>query len=207
LGGLIGLRVVADNVDRFARLVVANTGLPSSKMVTPEMSEMLGNLYPTIPVPNAAMVQEQFASGAPGAFMFWVKYAAESPDFSVGEVFNILSGIEDQAILDGYTAPHPDETYIAGARKFPSCVPFMPHHQNDRDANDKAWEVLEKFERPVLTAFSDQDPVTKGGETAFQERVPGAKGVDHVTIKSGGHFLQEDQPEQLSEAIINFMKS
>ncbi|MEO9468963.1 haloalkane dehalogenase [Parasphingorhabdus sp.] len=206
-GGLIGLRVVADNVDRFARLVIANTGLPSSKTITPEMSEMLGNLYPTIPVPNAAMVQEQFASGSPGAFLFWVKYAAESPDFSVGEVFGILSGIKDQAVLDGYTAPHPDDTFIAGARKFPSLVPILPQHQPDRDANDKAWEVLEKFEKPVLTAFSDSDPVTKGGETAFQERIPGAKGVDHVTIKGGGHFLQEDCPEQLSEAIINFVNA
>jgi len=206
-GGLIGLRVVADNVERFARLVIANTGLPSSKMVTEEMSEMMGKLYPTIPVPNAATVQEQFASGSPGAFLFWVKYAAESPEFSVGEVFNILSGIEDQAVLDGYTAPHPDDTYIAGARKFPSCVPFMPHHQPDREANDKAWAVLEKFEKPVLTAFSDSDPVTKGGEVAFQERIPGDGGVKNVTIKGGGHFLQEDCPEQLSEAIIAFMKS
>jgi len=206
-GGLIGLRVVADNIDRFARLVIANTGLPSSREVTPEISEMAGNLYPTIPVPNAAMVREQFESGSPGAFMFWVKYAAESPEFSVGEVFNLLSGIDDQTVLDGYTAPHPDETFIAGARKFPSCVPFMPHHQADRDANDKAWKVLEQFEGPVLTAFSDGDPVTKGGEVAFQKRIPGAKGVDHVTIKGGGHFLQEDRPEQLSEAIINFMKS
>ncbi|WP_108811832.1 haloalkane dehalogenase [Sphingorhabdus sp. Alg231-15] len=206
-GGLIGLRVVADNVDRFARLVIANTGLPSSAMISEEMSEMMGNLYQSIPVPDAAMVREQFESGSPGAFMFWVKYAAESPEFSVGEVFNLLSGIDDQAILDGYTAPHPDETYSAAARKFPSCVPFMPHHKPDREANDRAWDVLEKFEGPVLTAFSDGDPVTKGGETQFQERIPGAKGVDHVTIKGGGHFLQEDQPEQLSKAIINFMKS
>ena len=168
---------------------------------------MTGKLYQTIPVPNAAMVREQFESGSQGAFMFWVKYAAESPDFSVREVFNLLSGIEDQAVLDSYTAPHPDKTFIAGARKFPSCVPFMPHHKPDRDANDKAWKVLEQFEKPVLTVFSDGDPVTKGGETEFQERIAGAKGVDHVIIKGGGHFLQEDCPEELSEAIINFMKS
>ncbi len=206
-GGLIGLRVVADNVDRFARLVVANTGLPSSKAVTPQLSEMLGNVYPTIPVPDAAAVRKQFESGSPTAFLHWVKYAAECPDFSVRDVFELLSNIDDESVLDGYTAPFPDDSYIAGARKFPSCVPLMPHHQPDRDANDKAWEVLEKFEKPVLTAFSDSDPVTKGGEVAFKERIPGAEGVEHVTIKRGGHFLQEDQPEQLSEAIINFMKS
>jgi len=75
---------------------------------------------------------------------------------------------------------------------------LLPHHQSDRDANDKAWEVLEKFEKPVLTAFSDGDPVTKGGEVAIQKRIPGAKGVDHVTNKAPGDFLQEDCPEQLS---------
>jgi len=204
-GGLIGLRVVADNVDRFARLVVANTGLPSSKMVTPEMSEMLGNLYPTIPVPNAAMVQEQFAAGSPTAFLFWVKYAAESTEFSVGNVFKLLSGMDDSDVLAGYTAPFPDDNYVAGARKFPSCVPLLPYHQSDRDANDKAWEVLEQFNKPVLTAFSDQDPVTKGGEAVFQERIPGDGGVKNVTIKGGGHFLQEDSAEPLSKAIINFV--
>lgn len=206
-GGLIGLRVVADNVDRFARLVIANTGLPSSKDVTPQISEMLGNVYPTIPVPDAAAVRQQFESGSPTAFLHWIKYAAKCPDFSVRDVFELLSDIDDENILDGYTAPFPDDSYISGARKFPSCVPLMPHHQPDRDANDKAWKVFEKFEKPVLTAFSDGDPVTKGGETRFQERIPGTKDVDHVTIKGGGHFLQEDQPEQLSKAIINFMKS
>lgn len=205
-GGLIGLRVVADNVDRFARLVIANTGLPSSNRVSPELSQMLGNAYPAIPVPDAATVAEQFQCGSPVAFLHWVKYAAECPDFSVRDVFALLSRIEDEAVLDGYTAPFPDDSYIAGARKFPSCVPLLPHHQPDRDANDAAWKVLVAFERPVLTAFSDGDPVTKGGEVEFQQRIPGARNVDHVTITDGGHFLQEDQPEQLSQAIIRFMQ-
>jgi len=109
-GGLIGLRVVADNVDRFARLVIANTGLPSSESVSPELSEMLGKVYPTIPVPDAATVGEQFASGSPTAFLVWIKYAAECEDFSIEQVFNLLSGIEDQAVLDGYSAPHPDDS-------------------------------------------------------------------------------------------------
>lgn len=205
-GGLTGLRVVADNADLFARLVIANTGLPSSASVSEEQSEMLGKLYPTIPVPDASTVQEQFSSGSPAAFLFWVKYAAENKDFSIEQVFKLLSGIEDQRVLDGYSAPHPDEAFIAGARKFPLCVPLLPHHRSDREANDRAWAVLEQFNKPVLTAFSDGDPVTKGGETAFQERIPGAKHDNHVTIKGGGHFLQEDCPEQLSEAIIKFVK-
>jgi len=204
-GGLIGLRLVAKHPERFARLVIANTGLPDSKSVTPEMSAMLGQIYPSIPVPSAADVTEQFASGSPGAFLYWVKYAAEAPDFSVRDVFGLLSNIEDEAVLDGYAAPFPDASYIAGARAFPSLVPLLPQHQSVREDNDAAWKVLETFERPVLTAFSDGDAVSRGGEVVFQKRIPGAQGVEHVTIKGGGHFLQEDQPEVLSQAIIEFV--
>lgn len=204
-GGLIGLRLVGDQPERFARLVIANTGLPDNQQVTPEMSAMLEQVYPTIPVPGADDVIAQFASGSPAAFLHWVKYAAEAPDFSVRDVFGILSQIDDSAVLDGYAAPFPDESYIAGARAFPSLVPLLPKHEADRKANDAAWKVLEAFNKPVLTAFSDGDAVTRGGEKTFQKRVPGAKGVEHVTIENAGHFLQEDQPEALSKAIIGFI--
>lgn len=205
-GGLIGLRMVGDHPDRFARLVIANTGLPDTKAISDEFSAMLGQLYPNVPVPDSAMVVQQFRTGAPGAFLYWVKYAAESDDFSVRNVFRILSQIDDEAVLDGYCAPFPDDRYIAGARRFPSLVPLLPEHKDDREANDRAWAVLEAFERPVLTAFADNDPVTRGGEKPFQERIPGARGRSHVTIADGGHFLQERQPEALAGAIVDFMR-
>ncbi len=206
-GGLLGLRLAALHPDRFARLVVANTGLPDSTAIKPEITQMLGMLYPQVPVPSAQVVGDAFRSGAPGAFLFWVKYAAEAPDFSVRDVFGLLSDISDAAILDGYEAPFPDETYLAGARRFPSLVPLLPQGADERAKNDDAWAVLEKFEKPVLTAFADDDPVTKGGEAAFQKRIPGAKGQAHTTISGGGHFLQEHKPEALSEAIITFMRA
>ncbi len=206
-GGLIGLRLAAAFPDRFARLVIANTALPDSKAVAPEMSAMLGQVYPTIPVPNAEEVVKQFGSGAPGAFLYWVKYAAEAPDFSIRDVFGLLSNIDDDAVLNGYTAPFPDDTYIAGARAFPSLVPLLPHHQSVREDNDAAWKTLEAFDKPVLTAFSDGDPVSRGGEVPFQKRIPGAAGVNHTMIKDAGHFLQEDQPESLSNAIIEFVNN
>ncbi len=202
-GGLIGLRLAGAHPDRFKRLVIANTGLPSTKMISDDMSEMMGQMYTTIPVPDAAMVAEQFAGGSPGAFLYWVKYAAESPSFSVRDVFGMLSGVSDSAILDGYTAPFPNDDYIAGARKFPSLVPLRPEGKPDREAGDKAWAVLEQAGLPVLTALSDGDPVTKGGEQAFINRL---KNVKNVTIKGGGHFLQEDTPDPLSREIIAFMQ-
>ncbi len=202
-GGLIGLRVAADQISRFKRLVVANTGLPSTAMISDEMSGFLGQMYPAVPVPDAAMVREQFQSGGPGAFLYWVKYASESPSFSVRDVFGLLSGVTDPRILDGYVAPFPDDRYIAGARKFPSLVPLLPHHKAERLANDAAWAVLEKFTGRTLIAFSDGDPVTKGGDATFKARIPGA---DCITIPNAGHFLQEDEPAAFSSAIIDFMQ-
>jgi haloalkane dehalogenase len=204
-GGLIGLRLVALAPERFARLVVANTGLPDSTMVPDAVSEMLGQMMGAIPTPDAATVGAQLQAGGPGAFLYWVKYAAEAPDFSVRDVF-AMSGVSDPAVLDGYDAPFPDARYLAGARRFPSLVPLLPHHKADREANDRAWAVLEKFDRPVLTAFSDNDPVTRGGEAVFQRRVPGARARAHVTIAGGGHFLQEGEPAALSAAILTFLR-
>ncbi len=206
-GGLIGLRVVADQSERFARLVIANTGLPSSDTVTDEVADFLGSLWPSVPVPDAEMLATKFAERAPDAFLYWVKYASEYSGFSVRDVFGMLSGVQDPAVLAGYVAPFPDGTYLAGARAFPTLVPLLPHHKKDREANDRAWAVLDRFERPVLTAFSDGDPVTAGGEIPFQTRIPGAQEVAHVTIHGAGHFLQEDKPQALSDAVIHFMAS
>lgn len=202
-GGLLGLRAVGDQPERFRRLVIANTGLPNTATLTDDVSGMLGQMYPMVPIATAAMVQEQFAGGAPGAFLYWVKYCAEAPDFSVRDVFGLLSSISDQAVLDGYEAPFPSGEYVAGARKFPSCVPLLPQHKAERLAGDAAWAVLEARNYPVLTAFSDGDPVTKGGERAFIQRLGNVK---NVTIRGAGHFLQEDQPETFSREIIAFIQ-
>lgn len=206
-GGLIGLRVVAERPERFKRLVIANTGLPSSAQIKPEMSAMLGQLYPNLPVPGPDEVQAAFRDAQPGAFLYWRKYCAEHPGFKVRDVFGILSSIEDEGVLDGYAAPFPDDAHQAGARAFPSLVPLLPEHEPVRKENDAAWAKLESFEGPVLTAFSDGDPVTAGGEQLFQARLPGAKGREHPTIKGAGHFLQEDAPEAFAGAIVEFVRS
>ena len=97
--------------------------------------------------------------------------------------------------MAAYDAPFPDESYKEGARQFPVLVPITPEHASVAE-NAAAWNVLERFDRPVVTAFSDGDAVTRGGEAAFQARVPGAKDQPHVTL-SGGHFLQEDSPAEI----------
>jgi haloalkane dehalogenase len=94
---------------------------------------------------------------------------------------------------------------MAGARQFPSLVPFFADDP-EIPANLEAWKVLERFDKPFMTAFSDNDPVTAGGERALQKRIPGASKVEHVTIENAGHFLQEQQPEACARTILDFIR-
>ncbi len=174
-GGLIGLRLVAAMPDRFARIVIANTGLP-------------------------------IGTGWSEGFAAWLKFSQEVPQFPTG---GILKGgcVRDLTLAEiaAYDAPFPDETYKEGARQFPLLVPITPEHASVAQ-NKAAWEVLGRFDKPVLTAFSDKDAVTSGGERAFIERVPGAKGQPHTIIKNAGHFLQEDAADELAALIDRFIK-
>jgi haloalkane dehalogenase len=175
-GGLIGLRLVANNPDRFARVVTANTGLPTGD--TP-MSD---------------------------AFLKWRKFSIEVPDFDVAAIIAMLCQKPlPENVAAAYNAPFPDDTYKAGARIFPSLVPIAPDDPA-APANRKAWEVLSNYDKPFLTAFSDGDPITRGGERIFQKQVPGAKGLPHTTITGGGHFLQEDCGEELGGVVVDFIR-
>ncbi|MEO2104604.1 MAG: haloalkane dehalogenase [Actinomycetota bacterium] len=170
-GGLIGLRVVGEQPDRFARLVIGNSGLPTGDQEMPE------------------------------AFMRWQHFSQTVESFPVSPMIQGATNRElTPAELAAYDAPFPSEAFKEGPRIMPSLVPTSPDNPASA-ANRKAWEVLMAFERPVLTTFSDNDPITGGGDRVFQKLVPGTKGQDHTTV-SGGHFLQEDAGPELA-AIIN----
>lgn len=175
-GGLVGLRLVAAQPERFSRVVVGNTGLSD------------GN------------------GKASEAFLKWQKFASESPVFPIGAIVNggCASDLSPE-VMAAYDAPFPDDTYKAGARIFPSLVPNLPE-QAEVAENRAAWTVLEQFTKPWLCAFSDRDPVTAGGERPFLNRVPGTKGQPHTTITGAGHFLQEDAGPELAEVILAFVE-
>jgi haloalkane dehalogenase len=144
-------------------------------------------------------------TGFSPAFENWLKFSQTVPTLPVGEIVSMGTTRKlSPAEIAAYNAPFPDESYKAGARIFPALVPITPEHGSVAE-NKKAWEVLEKFEKPFLTAFSDSDPVTKGGDKMFQERVPGAKGRRHLTVSGAGHFLQEDQPEEVTRVLHEFI--
>ena len=168
-GGLLGLRLVAAFPDRFAGVVVANTGLP----VGTPLSEGFGQ---------------------------WLALSQSTPDLPVGQIVNMGSARQlSQAEVDAYDAPFPDASYKAGACQFPTLVPITPQHGSVAE-NKAAWQVLAQFSKPFVTAFSDSDPITGGGEVFFHQMVPGAKDQPHVTLR-GAHFLQEDCPDDVVAVI------
>lgn len=174
-GGLIGLRLVGEHPDRFARVVAANTFLPT------------GDNNPG------------------DAFLAWQKFSQEVPEFPVGAIVNggCVTDL-DEATIAAYDAPFPDETYKEGARQFPLLVPTRPDDPASQ-GNRAAWTGLEKFDKPFLCAFSDGDPITAGADRVLLKLVPGTKDQAHTTIEGGGHFLQEDKGEELAAVVVDFI--
>ena len=186
-GGILGLRIATENAARFARICVANTGLPT------------GEQQPT------------------EAFEKWKEYSQKVKNFRPGRIVErtvamgeLADGQDASAtklpaeVVAAYDAPFPDDQYKAGARVFPALVPVTPEMPGAAE-NRAAWDVLRQWEKPFLTAFSDCDPVTRGGERYFQKVVPGAQGQPHKTIQGGSHFLQEDKGEQFAQVVVDFI--
>lgn len=171
-GGLIGLRLVAAFPERFARLVIANTGLP-------------------------------IGTGWSEGFAAWLAFSQKVETFPVGFIVNGGTTRDlTSSEIAAYEAPFPNEGFKEGARQFPTLVPITPEHASVAE-NIAAWQVLAGFDKPVVTCFSDKDAVTHGGERIFIERVPGAKHQPHTIVKGGGHFLQEDAPDELVAIILD----
>jgi haloalkane dehalogenase len=176
-GGLIGLRLVGEHPDRFARVVAANTFLPTGDASPGE------------------------------AFVNWQRFSQEVEVFPTGFIVNSGCVTDlPPAVQAAYDAPFPDESFKAGARAFPMLVPSSPDDPA-HDANVAAWVGLAAFPRPFLTAFGDSDPITKGSDRVLRERIAGAQGQPHTTIVGGGHFLQEDRGEDLARVVAAFVRS
>ena len=174
-GGLIGLRLVAAAPERFARFAVSNTGLPDGR-------------------------------GTPSdAFLSWQRFSQSTPDFAVGALLDMATTTNlSTEVQAAYDAPFPDDSYKAGARIWPALVPTSTDDPESA-ANMAAWEVLYSYDNPVLCCFSDQDPVTAGGDQVFRNKVPGAEGQPHTTVIGGGHFVQEDCGPELVDILNRFI--
>lgn len=206
-GSMIGLRLVAAFPERFGRCVLSNGGLVAGP-VPKEFADPLRAAYETLPVIKATELDERFRdnSGIPG-FLYWRKFAAESEEIAHPSV--IMDAIGGARKLSeeekaGFDAPFPDDSYIAGVRRFPSIAPLF-HDEPEVEECREAWKVLEQFDKPFLLAFADDDPVNAPMEQPFREKVPGCQGMPHRTIAPAGHFVQQDQPEQCVRAILDIV--
>ena len=176
-GGLLGLAAVAHMPERFARLVIMNTGLPTGKGKPSE------------------------------AFLAWRSFAETHPDLQVGQtILHGVAHPEKltKEIIAAYEAPFPDVTYKAGAAMWPLLVPISPDNPASNEMRH-AREVLSKWDKPALVMFSDKDPVTGGGDKFFRSLIPTAKDQPEIVIKDAGHFLQEEKSKEISQHILDFI--
>ena len=189
-GGLIGLRVVAAEPDRFARVVVSNTGLPAASGFQSWIA------YPLFKLAvwwEGAMTMEELAADL--TFPRWVAYSYHVEDLPIGRLMSFMGGSE--GVTAAYEAPFPDQGYKAAAQIMPYLVP------SELRENEAAWGVFENWDKPFLVAFTDSDPITRGGEQVFLARVPAAQ---NVSIRGAGHFVQEDAGPTLAKLMVDFMQ-
>jgi haloalkane dehalogenase len=176
-GGLIGLRLVGEHPDRFAAVVAANTGLPTGDV------------------------------DMPAVWWSFRRAVEKAADLDIARL--VQSGCRRTlapAEQAAYDAPFPDDAYKVGPRAMPLLVPTRPDDPATA-ANRAAWQVLARWDKPFLCAFSDGDPITGAVAPVLRKTVPGAAGRDHPIITGAGHFLQEDAGERLGSEIVRFLAS
>lgn len=230
-GGAIGLRMVADHAYRFDRVVVSNTGLLLPPQDAQEEEIRAVEALKASPRTPTLIEMGRALQGMSGGsrlvkFATWQKFAWETEDFPVGVLMYLGTSrgsrlshalnlglhkigagkIAKSPLVRAYEAPYPDVRYKMGVRAMPSRVPLLPGDPST-EAQRKAWSVFERFEKPFLCAFSDDDPITATQAVEFKTRIPGAIGQPHTTIPKGGHFIQENAPEEVSRVIADFIRT
>ena len=175
-GSLIGLRLAAENPERFARIAVGNGFLPIADRP------------------------------APFAFKTWRAFARYTPVFPIGKIVQAGTAIRlAPEEVAAYDAPFPSERYKAGARAFPRLVPTEPDDPAV-PANRAAWESLGRWEKPFLTAFGKKDPILGWADRILRRHIPGSAGQPHRDMEDANHFLQEDVGEELAKIVADWAK-
>ena len=197
-GGLVGLRVVAEEPDRFSRIITSNTSLiaPGRGIVNDLFSYIAYPLFKLAIWFQGPATWEEFIGGS--GFTGWIRYSKSTDNIDVGGIMQTLGTVSASERV-GYEAPYPNATYKAGAQIFPYLIP------SELRKNEKAYrDVFEKWDKPFLIANSDNDPVTSNNPRLVEmlKRVPTAK---EIVIKGPGHFIQEEAGPEYAQLIIDFI--
>ena len=193
-GSLIGLTVVGHHPDRFEHIVLANAALPD-----PQHPER--------------MLEARDGSPDPDAFARWQAFAAAAEKLDVGSLLSAgLPGVGNGLDLSpgeraAYDAPFPDASYQAGALVFPALIQPERLGADGIGLFSAAWRVLERWDKPLVTAYGKADPVLGAFDTVFQRWVPGATGQPHREFPDAGHFIQEQKAAELVEVILGVVRS
>jgi haloalkane dehalogenase len=181
-GGPIGLRVLSETPDRFDAVLATNTLMPNCEPPPRGVADWPGEIITN-----------------------WVATCRAADDLPISEIVaGVCLARPDPDVLRGYDAPFPDSSFKAAPLQITCLIPVgadMPGVAENR----RAWEVLETFDKPFLTAFSDRDPSTKAWEDIFRSRVPGAALQPAIEIKDAGHFVQEEQGEALAAVLVTML--
>ncbi len=192
-GGPIGFSVLAADPGRFARVVAANTILHTAEPALAGKVEW------------AVHGQGESRVVIEEGLLDYLLYTQRAPELRASDFVGAATTTPlAPEVLAAYDAPFPDPSLTAGLRQMTALLPLTRNDPGARIGR-RTMRALEEWERPFVTCYSDGDPATRGWETVFQERVPGARGRSHRTIKDAGHFLQEDAGEQLARVVAEVM--
>lgn len=206
-GSIIGMRLVGENPDLFARLVIANGDLPPMPagihpFTFPERATAEIDADAP-PMDFASLMSDMGKSGNPiEAFGKWIVFALTSPHFRSSDVVDAatVSTLSPEE-LAAYDAPFPDLIYRAGPRTLPSMVAGI------QGGNDRAWGALGQFEKPFLSIAGERDGLL--GRQEIQDRltghIPGAAGQPHERVDAD-HFIQEDVGPLLADRIDQLIR-
>jgi haloalkane dehalogenase len=191
-GGPIGLGALAAKPERFARVVATNTVLHTCD---PSLEGML--TWANHGTGDGRVVIEE-------ALVEYVRYCQRAPDLVASTFLYSASGTLGPDVLAAYDAPFPDRSCTAGLRQMTGLIPLTPNDPGARIGR-ATMDALGRWDRPFLTAFTDGDPATRGFETVFRHRVPGAAGRAHPTIRGAGHFVPEERGPELARIVAEFV--
>ena len=197
-GGLVGLRVIAEEPERFSRVIASNTGLiaPGRGMINDIRGFFLGPLFKLTIWLQGPATWEEFIGGS--GFTNWIRYSRYTDNIDIGGVMQTLGSVSSEERL-GYEAPYPNASYKAGAQIFPYLIP------SELRKNEMAFRnVLEKWDKPFLIANSDNDPVT-GNNPGIVEGLKRIPSAQEIVIKGPGHFIQEEAGPEYAQLIIDFI--